>query len=99
MLSAQAKHFYLRLHLKQDDVSKTLAVLRRTFERVVDCGRGTEEGPKDWWAEVRHPEKDAGAVLRKLLAVGLDRETIKQCCEVAPLEGHSLARQRPLFPL
>lgn len=99
MLSPQAKHFYIRLRLRQLDVSATLTLMRRTFERVVDCGRGTEEGPKDWWVEVRHPDKDSGAVLERLLSAGLDRDTIKQCCEVEPLDGQTMARQRPLFAL
>lgn len=99
MLSRSAKHFFVRLKLRKEDTNDTLFLLRRSFERVVDCGRGTEEAPSDWWVEIRHPHKEAGDVLRHLVEAGLEREQIRQCCEIEPMTGTTLARQRPLFKM
>lgn len=87
------RSFYVRLHLRREDLSETLSLLQRRCSRVSDFGIGTAVAPEDYWIEVRQVCAGAGEMLVHLTSIGVTRDSIRECREIENGAGHLFARQ------
>jgi hypothetical protein len=91
------RHFYVRLSIPRAEMTETAHSLRRTIERLVDCGIGTVQDRHEYWVECRHLCANAGQFLAILRMLGIPAGDIRECREIAPNTGHLMAKQPSLF--
>lgn len=89
--------FYVRLHIRKEEVSETLTKLQRGCKAVADFGYGTVAAQKDCWVEVLHYCGNTTEFLQHLDRLGIPRVAVSECREVAAGAGHLMAQQRNLF--
>lgn len=89
--------FYVRLHIRKEEVSETLTRLQRGCKAVADFGFRPVVSPKDCWVEVLHYCGNSSEFLQHLDGLGIPRAAVSECREVAAGSGHLMAKQSTLF--